>query len=330
MGKHSESWDSVDIPQREESYYKSFDRHQFQEGEWDTIRLLGQIVRLQLHWIPVKGKTGKTTSYPVLCRKNGGEEKHCILCDVLGMPGTVVLSNAIIRDKQESPPIKSKRIPPKGAEYRCMGDKWWSPIEVIQFPTGAAQRVKNQGSLNKVRGKDGKIRAMNMAHPKYGRDLMILYDPTAQGAAMYDIQRGDRTPLSKTEKLYLLYDLEKVFDYIPENKSILEALQKAYDQEVVDEENCKMDLLRKYVSGKVNLKGKKTKSDKKKDEKKEKKSKKTKKEKKDKKKDKKIKPDKKKDKKKTKDKDKKKNKKKSGKSKNPFPLEEDGFDDIPF
>ena len=251
--KKSTGWDDIPESGKFSDYRECYERFSYPNGEWSALRLVGDVVTLDVHWVPTLKKDGKETAFAQVCRKNLGKDEPCPNCKGGIKIQSITLSNAIIRDKQEDKPGKKKRKQPTDKKFREKDDKFWSPIGVVQFPPGAAQKVKNLGRLNKAKDKKtGKTKNLHLNHPRFGRDISVMYDPTQSGTGMYDIQRDDRMPLTPEEKSYLLFNLEKVYDYIPKASSMVEALQKAYNNELFDNENCNMKNIKGIVRGKIN------------------------------------------------------------------------------
>lgn len=246
--KRGSGWSDIPDSPNQNKYDKDFDRFSFPDGDWAQIRLIGNVYDYNVHWVPaVKKQNESLTAYPMPCRKNIDSKKPCPLCQAGIKRQTVYLSNAIIRDLQEDKPERIKG-PPAGTEFRKAGDKWWSPVRVIQFPFGVAQSIKNISALNKAKTKDG-IKVFSLEHPKYGRDLNILLDKNQSGSGMYNIQKEDKSPLSDEEKEYLLYNLELIYDYIPDVNDMLEALRGSYDKDALSSENCDIKVVKALLRG---------------------------------------------------------------------------------
>jgi len=283
MGKGT-NWDAIEPPMQSKSWDETIERFDFPQGEWTSLRLVGDVYSLRIHWIPTLKKAGGAeTAFPLLCRRNEDDNADCPCCRAGISAQTVYLSNAIIRDLQEDKPKKIKS-PEKGKKFRVKGDKFWSPIRVIKFPAGIAQKIKNLSKLNKV-SKGGKITAYQVNDVKYGRDINVLFDPSQSGSGMYDVQKDDRSPLTDEEKSYLLFDLDVVYETIQDIKDIISSLRRSYDKELFTSDNSDLRELKKMLlssgdteeededekpkkgkKGKKDKKGKKGKKGKKEDE----------------------------------------------------------------
>ncbi len=241
--KRSMGWEDVPDSINTKNFYDMYDAVTLEPNEWTQFRLVGDIVMLKIGWIPAKKKGGGLTAYPVVSLSNN--EEDCPLVEAGIKQQDIFLTNVIVRELQENKPRKAGTVPDQ--EFRKVGDKWWSPIKVLKLPFGAVQKVKNLGQLNKVKSKTGEIKVMPLNHPKFGRDILVSYDPKGQGSGMYDIQKEDRSPLTEEESSYLLYNLELVFDCIQTYDDIVESIQKAYDEDLFDDDNCNMKALRRLV-----------------------------------------------------------------------------------
>ncbi len=247
--KRGSSWGEVPSNNFKDAYYKKYDKFKFPEMEFATIRLIGDAYPVKIHWVPTIDKNKKEISFPILCKKNNSEDNKCLCCEAALKTQTVYLSNSIIRDIQENSK-KGNKKPNKNQKFRVPGDKWWSPVKVIQLPHGAASKIKNLKSLNKVKDKKtGKIIKYDMNDIKNGMDINICFDKNQSGSGMYDIQKEERTPLSKEEKAYLLYDLGEVYECVPPDSEMLESLKRAYDNDCLDDENCDLKAVKKIIKG---------------------------------------------------------------------------------
>ena len=244
-------WDEVESSSFGKSWDSTIEKFDFTVGEWSALRLLGEVFKVRFHWVPtLKKQGGSETSYPILCRKNldtDEESFDCPCCNAGMTTQTVFLTNAIVRDLQENKPEGKKSKQPD-KEYREAGDKFWSPIRVVKIPAGTAQKVKNLSKLNKI-SKNGKITTYQVDHPKYGRDINILFDPSQSGSGMYDVQKDDHTPLTDEERAYLLFNLERVYEAVPEVNDMISSLRKSYDKELFSSDNCNFNSLKKILLG---------------------------------------------------------------------------------
>ena len=244
MGR-GKSWEEVKPGGNSANYYDVYDRFALTD-EYTRVRLLGDVFELKVHWIPTKTKKGGDSAFPVLCRKNEADSEKCCICRAGLRTQTIYLTNAIIRDIQEDEPKKKGKIP-EGTEYRKPGDKWWSPVRVLQIPAGAVTKIQRFSENNKVKLKSGEFKVAPINDPKYGRDLEILFDSTQTGSGMYDIQKGERSPLTDEEKEYLLYNLEEVYNYIQPDSELLTSLASAYERGVFNSDNCDEKSLRRVL-----------------------------------------------------------------------------------
>lgn len=245
MAKKGSSWNDLPDSPNQSKYDQEIDRFAFVDGEWTAIRLLGEVFSLHIHWMPTFKRNDSVTAYPILCLKNEEGQHYCPLCEAGIKRQTVYLTNAIIRDLQDQKPSRVK-VPDQ--KFRKAGDKWWSPVRVVQFPYQVAQNIKNISQLNKVKTKKGII-SVGFEHPKHGRDLSILLDKNQTGSGMYQIQKEDKVPLTEEEINYLLYDISTVYKYILSEDALISELRAAYDKDALNSENCDIKEVKKIIRG---------------------------------------------------------------------------------
>ena len=227
------------------SYLDLIDIHRFNE-DWTTIRLIGDVYEIRQHWLPALKKDGKNmTSFPKLCLKTSDPNADCPYCNAGLRTQTLYLTNAIIREIQEGKPESQKKLQvPGGLEFRSKGDTWWSPIRVVQFPGTVAQKIQSYKGLNKSK-ETGECYDLN--HKKFGRDIMVKIDKSQSGSGMYDIQKEDQNALSKEERKYLLYDIEKVFDCVESEKEAITTIENVYNRNNFNEDEFDMRKIERVI-----------------------------------------------------------------------------------
>jgi hypothetical protein len=207
------------------------------KGEFVSLRFLSTpILPVKRHWVQIRaGKEKKTVGIPVVCvafdpdssdplKDADGKSIECPYCKLPhgkkeeGFPAqeeVKYLANVIVRDIQDNAPKKQPEPTKeeKKSGFKDIKSKTYTPVRVITMPAGVTRRLRDLGSRNIPKknpktGADGKT-AYPINDDKFGIDIDIRYNPKAAGAEKYTVEKGeDRTPLSKEEKGYLVWDLE--------------------------------------------------------------------------------------------------------------------------
>lgn len=128
-----------------------------------------------------------------------------------GLKGQVnYISNAVVRSLQDQMP----RSLPAHTKYECSlrnvegnkeywkepGSKSWTPLRILRIPQGLALRIQAACVRNEY----------DLAHPKYGCDVLIKFDGEAAPERMYDLRVKERTELTQQELNYLRYPVDIV------------------------------------------------------------------------------------------------------------------------
>lgn len=200
------------------------------ELDFNQIRLVGPIMSAVYHWVEIIKKDGGKASFPATCCGYDPEtetidEDKCPGCLCRITQQKFYFQNAIIRDLQELKPANAKSIADftdeQQKQYREIGDKSWTPVRVLKIPISCAGQLRNIVKLNRHKI-DGTITVKDVSDDAYGIDLFIKYDPDEPPMSMYDIQKGDCTPLTAEEKQYKLYNLNVVkFDPVKLEKDLI-------------------------------------------------------------------------------------------------------------
>lgn len=200
------------------------------ELDFNQIRLTGPIMSAAYHWVDIIKKDGNKGAFPATCCGYDPEtetfnEDKCPGCKHGITQQRFYFQNAIIRDLQELKPANAKSIADFSEEqkkqYREVGDKSWTPVRVLKIPVSCAAQLRNIVKLNRHKI-DGSIAIKDVSDDEYGVDLFIKYDPDETPMNMYDIQKGDCTPLTEEEKQYKLYNLNIVkFDPVKFEKDLI-------------------------------------------------------------------------------------------------------------
>lgn len=102
---------------------------------------------------------------------------------------------------------KSRQIDKKTVRWKEHGSESWTPIRVLRIPPGLAQKIQALSLKNTWENQAAEVRSYDLAHPKYGRDVVIKYDKDEKPKAMYGLRAGQRTKLTDEESAYLRYPL---------------------------------------------------------------------------------------------------------------------------
>jgi hypothetical protein len=82
----------------------------------------------------------------------------------------------------------------------------WTPWSVFAMPPSFVEKVKELKGLNLVKSSKSGTKAYSVADEKYGCDVRIYYDSEKSPADQYQVQLGERTPLTEEELALLRYD----------------------------------------------------------------------------------------------------------------------------
>jgi hypothetical protein len=187
------------------------------DGQAYTYRLVGKPTFFFNHWITTKKKDGAWGKpFAVLCKNydsTSGKfvDGGCRACEYyrninkvygdqkvefakwpdaikkMAARSTMAI-NAIIRD------IQTQGAPP--------GLQGWTYLAPVKFPKGFAETITEKAQkFNRKPGaaKDDKNGYYAFNHAEFGKDLMISYNSQADASKMYDLEIGQRTPLTPEE-----------------------------------------------------------------------------------------------------------------------------------
>ena len=184
-----------------------------------ALRFLpSSMLPMRRHWIQIKTKTG-TSSIPKMCSEFDPDNpdtplpgRKCPYCKLPhgkpeeGYPAKLeehMYANVLVRDLQDSLTVNPSKYTKEEKEtgFKSMNSKSVTPVRVLRMPLGVARRIKEMAEHNK--GKP-------VYDLKMGMDVLLKYNPKAAPTDMYRLDRGDgeRTPLTKAEQQYLIFDLE--------------------------------------------------------------------------------------------------------------------------
>ena len=199
--------------------------HPWPEGDYDALRMVGPVFSVEQIWfkIPTRAKPNGQ-SIPKQCLDHDGEtDKHVTdICPYfksgLGRPGKKYYVNVIVRSLQQDSrgrpldfPVSRTAIETRlgyKAYWGKKGDERKTPVRVLEVPDGQVEKLKSLRKLNRGKTADGVATVFELSDPKMGCDINIMFDSTKKGAACYDIQKGDRTPLTREERSYIIFPLD--------------------------------------------------------------------------------------------------------------------------
>jgi hypothetical protein len=131
---------------------------------------------------------------------------------------SMYVANAIIRSLQQRMPSKvhkhtayekkPRHIDNETVQWKERDSESWTPIRVLRIPPGLAQKLKTLSVNNTRQNQAGDERNYDLAHPKFGRDVVIKYDKEEEPKAMYGLRAGQCTKLTDEELAYLRYPLD--------------------------------------------------------------------------------------------------------------------------
>ena len=146
-------------------------------------------------------------------------------------------ANVIDRRLQEDAPKKKKKptSEERASGFKDKDSESWTPVVVQRFGQSVFSLVTDLNATNKVTIKDKKT-TKPIDHKKYGRDVEIKYDGEKTPAQQYNLQRGERAPLTEEEEAYLVWDIESALLKIQkEHGKDAEAEAKRLEKLLVDE-----------------------------------------------------------------------------------------------
>ena len=187
--------------------------------KWIPLRILpaselNTMIGIRTHWVNIiGGKTKKEVKIPKTCVSyNPADESDydgvtCPYCELDQQTDVKYLTNVISRSEQDNQPTKLKSTAAeKKSGYKDMDSDSWTPVRVMRCPPSLLAKIQGLKDLNKVKGSKGTT-TYGVDHAKFGRDISIKYDPDAKGGDKYQIQLGDKAPLTEEESSFLIFNL---------------------------------------------------------------------------------------------------------------------------
>ena len=192
------------------------------DGNYLDVRMIGPVYSIKNVWFNIATEqhpAPKGTRIPKMCIDWDGENgvdggDFCpYRLSGLGGDGVEYWVNVIVRDLQNDDDGNIRKFPVKHefpvethlgykAFWGKKGDSRKTPIRLLRIPDSQVDKLKNLVKSNKDRA-TGKN--YELSDEKFGCDIGILENPNAKGAARFDIQKRDRTPITPEERRYLVY-----------------------------------------------------------------------------------------------------------------------------
>lgn len=156
---------------------------------------------------------------------------------------------AIIRSEQDNAPANQPQHTKAEREtgFKDKDSDSWTPVYALRMTKTLVERIQGlKGTNTHFNKKSGETKSYHMSDEKYGCDLMIKYDPDASTPAnMYDVQKGDRTPLTEEEKALLLQDLELLIDEPMDEAELIRDFESWAKRNNVEIENMSIKGIKK-------------------------------------------------------------------------------------
>jgi hypothetical protein len=165
------------------------------KGEWQTFRVIGGVFSCAQHWVQYVKADGDKKNFPVDClawdpdreEVSNARRHECPGCLAGIKPSIKYFFNVIDRK------LQSKGM----SDY----------IRALEMPPTAMSKITGLKSLNRVNNEPKSI-----AHKEYGCDLYITQVEKKGGMGVdWEIQKGERTPLTPDELRAELYDFEALY-----------------------------------------------------------------------------------------------------------------------
>lgn len=191
-------------------------------NSWTRVRFIGPVTSYYEFWFQIRSSTGRIMPIQKLCRdwnpEPGEMDGNGCPYRKAGLNGRpIYIANAIIRSLQQRTPNispkhtayekKSRHIGKETVRWKEHGSESWTPIRVLRIPPGLAQKIQALSLKNTWENQSAEVRSYDLAHPKYGRDVVIKYDKDEEPKSMYGLRAGQRTKLTDEELAYLRYPL---------------------------------------------------------------------------------------------------------------------------
>ncbi|QJT71188.1 hypothetical protein GR11A_00151 [Vibrio phage vB_VcorM_GR11A] len=184
------------------------------DGTWTTVRIIGEVYSTATRWIDIITQKGQI-SIPKTALNYDAETDDFDSTiedpyESIPNPQRVAKEhyvNVLVRDLEDSEPKKNKPTSKeKESGFKDKSSKSWTPIRVLRVPPGLAGKLASLIALNKHKTKKG-TEAFELSDPEFGCDVHVAYDESKSPSEKYSVQKADHSPLSKSEKKLLVWDI---------------------------------------------------------------------------------------------------------------------------
>jgi len=206
---------------RKERWDKEVQWHPLKAG-WNHLRIMGPYFKVAQHWF----ETPTQKRFSLLCPEFDpftGDYTNVGCCPIEEEFGSV----------KEHPDEKMKKLSPRLTaftqvivrDFQAQGDQF--PVKPVRLPITTLGNIRKQAQLNLNASNE----PTDVNDPTYGCDVMINYDPQAQGAERYSVTlaQGGKIPLTEAEMAYFqdprFIIWENIIQY-PTKAEIKEALSR--------------------------------------------------------------------------------------------------------
>lgn len=179
------------------------------EKKFVTLRLFGPMYSYGMHWVKGKTKEGKPATFPKPCLAfdpstgKPDSTKKCPWCDHHNANekepdvrfSVTNYINAIVRSEQKKAPedIETTKAEAKSGFKEKDSDSW-TPVKAFRAGTAILRQLKDLKQLNTHEDENGDTQAFGVSHPKYGRDVQVMYDSSKSPASQYTVHMGITSP----------------------------------------------------------------------------------------------------------------------------------------
>jgi hypothetical protein len=217
------------------------------ERKWVTVRFHPELHSYAMAWVKGKTKEGKEVKFPAhmrsydpstmefdstvydpwndlfLSEKDKKQDERVI------QVSRKFYGNMIVRKLQsQMPNVLPKATPEeKQSGFKDKDSETWTCWSGFALPPGAIRKIQDLKGLNTVTSKKtDRTKEYSVTDIDFGCDVKILYDPDKPPATQYEVQLGERTPLTDEELNDLRWDTSILAPDIPDEATV----KKDYEQ----------------------------------------------------------------------------------------------------
>jgi hypothetical protein len=221
------------------------------DGKWVCVRVVpSSVFMIRTHWINIlASKSKREVRVPRICLGIHPDESptkvKCPYDNVDSQTSDAYLLLVIDRSAQEDRPRKvTSTATERKTGFLDENSDSWTPIRVLRATPSLMTKIQELKDLNKVTTKrDGKrvSKTFHVDHEKYGIDINIKFRDSAKGTDKYQINTGERTPLTEEELAFLKPKLEESLLDLLGRKTLAEAKRDLASLELVGAEEFEDD-----------------------------------------------------------------------------------------